>query len=203
MNLKLIASLFLFSFSYFLNAQNLEIDYLPLKGVHEWERTMLKAMEILYLDPTNNENTFIRASKIKTVKKFSTEMKRDSSLKKEFVYEIKYNRLGNLISERTINELKTYLYNEAGFLVEIQSKEISNAPLCYIATSTVLKEEKIWTNELIFQKLKEHIFFDRDNEISRIHRYTYLKNDLISKIEHLGSSNQVWRFYTYEYEFYQ
>lgn len=204
MNLKIVNYILLFSFSYLLNAQNLEVEYLQVKGAHEWERTMLKVLaHYLYQDPTSNANSFIRTSKIKTVKKVLSEIKRDSSVKERFLYEIKYDHSGNLISERTINCLKTYTYNEDGFLIKIQSKKTSNEPTCYIATFIPLKEKKIWSNEFICPKLQEHIFINKDNEIFDHYRYTYLKNDLLSKIEDIGSSNQVLRFYTYEYEFYE
>jgi hypothetical protein len=184
--------------------EDFEFESMEIKGFHEWERTMFKVLSsTISLNPISQENSFIKALKVKTVRKYLTVIGRDSIEKKRFVYEIKYDRFGNLTSEKNPYYLKIYLYNNKGFLTGTQVKKNDSPSLYSIGSVVHYKEKKIWSQEFPYSKLKKQIFLDSEDRVSAYKKYSYLKNILIHKITHYGSNDKCSLFYSFEYEFHQ
>lgn len=213
MNIKLVAYCIFFLLSSSLKAQSdtseveepqdFEFESMTIKGFHQWERTMLDVLNgVIYLEPTSPENTFVKALKIKTVRKYLTEIGRDSVEKKRLEYEIKYNTIGNITSERTSKYICSYIYNDKGFLIDIESEKIDGPLLYAIGTTIHYKEKKIWTEEFPYSKLEKHIFLNSEEKVSSYIKYSYIKNVLISKITYYNSNDKYSYFYSFEYEFY-
>jgi YD repeat-containing protein len=209
MNTKNFTCCILFFLSFSIKAQSdieysQEFEFIQIKGFHKWERTMLKILaHNLYQNPTSSENEFVKNLKIKTVRKYLIEVEDDSTLKERFQYEITYDNLGNLVSEKTQNYIEKYLYNDKGFLIEKKYKKIDNIPLYLMGSIIHYKEQKKWSKEFPYSKLEKHIFLDSKNEIATYIKFSYTKNNLISKITHYNSDDKCSYFYSFEYEFYQ
>jgi hypothetical protein len=205
--MKIIICIFFF-LSYSLTAQeeqdDFEMEILQIRGIHAWEKTMLKVLEhSLNQTITNSEYSFIKVFKIKTVRKYLTEIKPDSTIEKKFQYEINYDSLGNLTSEKTPYYISTHLYNDKGFLIDITYKKTDTEISRYHIGSVIsFKEQKYWSSGTLWMPLKKHLFFNSNNEVSSYIKYSYLKNHLLSKIRHYGGNDKLYYFYSFEYEHY-